>query len=115
MLAAAPRWAVHRALAEREPSDYCAAGDPDAAQQLGVLPSMEDGAIAYRLLLEVRTVITICNPCLFGIVILQVRPENDMAILQGILAASASHCAAPDCRSSRVFFQMQLQGEVLFM
>ena len=52
-LAAAPRWAVHRALAEREPRDYCAAGDPDAAQQLGVLPSMEDAAIAYRLLLEV--------------------------------------------------------------
>ncbi|CAL8462846.1 g2380 [Coccomyxa elongata] len=52
MLAATPRWAVHLALAEREPSDYCAAGDPDAAQQLGVLPSMEDAAIAYRLLLE---------------------------------------------------------------
>ena len=55
MLAAAPRWAVHQALAEREPADYCAtAGRADAVQQLGVLPSMEDAAIAYRLLLEVR-------------------------------------------------------------
>jgi hypothetical protein len=54
MLAAAPRWAVHQALAEREPDDYrAAAGRPDAVQQLGVLPSMEDAAIAYRLLLEV--------------------------------------------------------------
>lgn len=54
MLAAAPRWAVHQALAEREPGDYrAAAGRPDAVQQLGVLPSMEDAAIAYRLLLEV--------------------------------------------------------------
>lgn len=53
MMSAAPRWAVHQALAERTPATYTATQAP--AQQLGIAPDMEDAAIAYRLLLEVRT------------------------------------------------------------
>lgn len=64
MLAAAPRWAVHKALAECEPGTYWAAAvqQQEAEQQLGVLPSMEDAAIAYRLLLEVCTHSSLCSP-----------------------------------------------------
>ena len=53
MMSAAPRWAVHQALAERTPATYAARQAP--AQQLGIAPDMEDAAIAYRLLLEVST------------------------------------------------------------
>ena len=52
MMSSAPRWAVHQALAERTPATYTARQAP--AQQLGIAPDMEDSAIAYRLLLEVR-------------------------------------------------------------
>ncbi len=78
LLCAAPRCALHTALAERGPSDYCAAparrraaaqqlprggaqpeqGGAAAGEgmpaQMGIAPGMEDAAIAYRLLLEVR-------------------------------------------------------------
>lgn len=52
MMSSAPRWAVHQALAERTPATYSARQAP--TQQLGIAPDMEDAAIAYRLLLEVR-------------------------------------------------------------
>lgn len=52
MLAAAPRCAIHVALAKREPQSYWAAQPEN--EQLGISPSMEDAAIAYRLLTEVR-------------------------------------------------------------
>jgi hypothetical protein len=51
MLTAAPRWAVHQALAEREPCSYFAAAKPGVGQ-LGTSPAMEDAAIAYQLLTE---------------------------------------------------------------
>ncbi len=54
MMTSAPRWAVHQALAERTPATYAARQAP--AQQLGISPDMEDSAIAYRLLLEVRLI-----------------------------------------------------------
>ena len=54
MMSSAPRWAVHQALAERTPATYAARQAP--AQQLGISPDMEDSAIAYRLLLEVRLI-----------------------------------------------------------
>lgn len=51
MMSAAPRWAVHQALAERTPATYTAR--QAASEELGISPDMEDAAIAYRLLLEV--------------------------------------------------------------
>lgn len=121
MLAAAPRWAVHRALAEREPRDYCTAGDPDAAQQLGVLPSMEDAAIAYRLLLEVRSVTITCNPS--GVVTQQVQRgslESDIILQRRFGRSTASHSAACNNRSSLVFFRhicskMHIMGKLPLM
>ncbi len=42
---------MHAALAEREPHNYWAAQPGN--EHLGISPSMEDAAIAYRLLTEV--------------------------------------------------------------
>ena len=63
LLTAAPRCALHKALAECDgPAAYfgnhghladAAADGPAAPAQMGMSPDMEDAAIAYRLLLEV--------------------------------------------------------------
>jgi hypothetical protein len=57
LLGAAPRCALHAALAGGGPGAYLGASgaqeDAGAAVQMGASSDMEDAAIAYRLLLEV--------------------------------------------------------------